>query len=67
MVDQKQFFCYNQFIDLASKLYLTEIDAVDKDADVYFPLFNKEEWNKEIISEKEENDIKYNHVLYKRK
>lgn len=58
---------YNQFIDLASKLYLTEIDAVDKDADVYFPLFNKEEWNKEIISEKEENDIKYNHVLYKRK
>ena len=58
---------YNQFINLASKLYLTEIDAVDKDADVYFPLFNKEEWNKEIISEKEENDIKYNHVLYKRK
>ena len=58
---------YKQFIDLASKLYLTEIDAVDKDADVYFPMFNKSEWNKEIISEKEENDIKYNHVLYKRK
>ena len=58
---------YKQFIDLASKLYLTEIDAVAKDADVYFPMFNKLEWNKEIISEKEENDIKYNHVLYKRK
>ena len=58
---------YKQFIDLATNLYLTEIDAVAKDADVYFPMFNKLEWNKEIISEKEENDIKYNHVLYKRK
>lgn len=58
---------YKQFIDFATNLYLTEIAAVDKDADVYFPSFNKEEWNKEIISEKEENDIKYNHVLYKRK
>jgi len=58
---------YTQFIDLAKNLYLTEIDAVDKEADVYFPIFNKEEWNKEIISENEENNIKYNHVLYKRK
>ena len=58
---------YNQFIDFANKLYLTEIEEVDKDADVYFPIFNKEEWDKEIISKKEENDIKYNHVLYKRK
>ena len=58
---------YKQFIEIANNLYLTEIDAVDKEADVYFPVFNKEEWNKEIISEKEENDIKYNHVLYKRK
>ena len=58
---------YKAFIDIATTLYLTEIDDIEKDADVYFPIFNKEEFNKEIIKELEENDIKYKHVLYKRK
>lgn len=58
---------YKQFIDLASKLYLTEIDASDKDADVYFPEFNKEEWEREEIASNEDNSINYKHVLYKKK
>lgn len=58
---------YKQFIDLANNLYLTEIDAEDKDADVYFPQFNKNDFEKEIISENNENSLKYKHVLYKRK
>jgi len=58
---------YNEFIDIASKLYLTEIDDECKDADVYFPVFDKKDFDKEIISSKEENNIKFNHVLYKRK
>lgn len=58
---------YRQFIDLASKLYLTEIDDECKDADVYFPSFDKNDFNKQILSENEENSIKYKHVLYKRK
>ena len=58
---------YKAFIDIASTLYLTEIDDIEKDADVYFPIFNKEEFTKEIIKELEENGIKYKHVLYKRK
>lgn len=58
---------YKSFIDIASALYLTEIDDIEKDADVYFPIFNKEGFNKEIIKELEENSIKYKHVLYKRK
>lgn len=58
---------YKSFIDIATTLYLTEIDDIEKDADVYFPTFNKEEFNKEIIKELEENKIKYRHVLYKRK
>ena len=58
---------YKAFIDMASKLYLTEIEAEEKEADVYFPTFNKEEYNKEIISDLEENSIKFKHVLYKRK
>ena len=58
---------YSQFIDLATKLYLTEIKATDTTADVYFPKFNKEEWDREILTDLEENNIKFNHVLYKRK
>ena len=48
-------------------MYLTEINAIDSDADVYYPKFNTVDWNKEIISEKEENSIEFKHVLYKRK
>ena len=58
---------YRQFIDLATKMYLTEIDASDKDADVYFPHFNKEDWEKEELCSKQEETINYKHVLYKRK
>ena len=53
---------YKAFIDISTTLYLTEIDDIEKDADVYFPTFNKEEFNKEIIKELEENSIKYIHV-----
>lgn len=58
---------YNSFVELASNMYLTEIEAEEKNADVYFPKFNINEWNKEIISNHEQNNIKYSHVLYKRK
>lgn len=58
---------YAQFIDLATSMYLTEIDAIDEEADVYFPRFNVDEWVKEIIKEDEENNIEFKHVLYKRK
>lgn len=58
---------YSQFIDIATNMYLTEIKATDKKANVYFPKFNKNEWTKEILTDLEENNIKFNHVLYKRK
>ena len=58
---------YKEFIDIASRMYLTEIDASDKDADVYFPNFNKEEWEREEIATNQKNSINYKHVLYKRK
>ena len=58
---------YQQFVDLATKMYLTEIDAVDNDADVYFPKFNKEDWDREELASNQENSINYKHVLYKKK
>ena len=58
---------YKQFIDLANKLYLTEIDVIDKEADVFFPKFNINEWDKEELANCEENSINFKHILYKRK
>ena len=58
---------YEQFIDLATKMYLTEINLEEKDADVYFPKFNLIDWDREELLQKEENNIKFTHVLYKRK
>lgn len=57
---------YRQMINYANKLLLTEIDSTSR-ADVYFPTFNKEEWNKEIISTNKYNDINYKHVSYTKK
>ena len=58
---------YKQFIDLVSTMYLTEIDAECKDASVYFPKFNKDEWTREVLKENSDNNINYKHVKYLRK
>ena len=58
---------YIQFLEFSNNLYLTEINSEYEKADVYFPTFNKEEYNKIVLSENEENNIKYSHVLYKKK
>ena len=58
---------YREFINDSDRMILTEIDSTDKEADVYFPDFNKKEWEKNIISEHEYKNIKYKHILYKRK
>lgn len=57
---------YKEFLDIATKIILTEIDE-ESEADVYFPKFNKDEWNrKELCSHKNEN-LKYSHILYTKK
>lgn len=58
---------YSEFIDLCQDIYLTEIDASDRSADVYFPPFDKEKYKREVLDECEENKIKYKHVVYRRK
>lgn len=57
---------YKQFISIADELLLTEIDAECKDADVYFPEFDKKDYKRKVIKEVEENGIKYTHVSYRR-
>ena len=58
---------YKEFLEDSNKLVLTEIDDEDKKADTYFPYFDKNEWLKEELSQVEENNIKYKHIIYTRK
>ena len=57
---------YNEFINYVDKMYLTLVDE-EFTADAFFPLFNENEWTKEVLSENEENNLKYKHVLYEKK
>ena len=58
---------YSQFINIADKIYLTEVAATCDDAQVYFPQFDKEQYEKNIVGQNEDNGISYKHVLYKRR
>ena len=58
---------YRQFLPYASKLYLTEIDAICNDADTFFPEFDKDEWRKTFIEAHNTKDINYKMYLYERK
>ena len=58
---------YNQFIDYADKLYLTEIMDTDNEADTFFPKFNKRKYSKIILDAGEDNGIKYKMCLYEKK
>ncbi len=60
---------YKELLEYANKLYLTEIDAEDKEAEVYFPNFNKEDFDRTELThfKDEKTGIKFKHVLYKRR
>ncbi len=57
---------YNQLIDDADTMYLTEIDA-EAEADCFFPEIKDNEWEKEILCTHDDNEPKYKHLIYKRK
>ena len=58
---------YEEFIENASRMLLTEIEDECMDADVYFPSFEKREWECVTLGNQEENHVKYKHLEYKRK
>lgn len=55
---------YKQFLPYADELLLTEIDAESTEADVYFPEFNKEDYDRYYLTSNKDNGIKYSHVSY---
>ena len=58
---------YKEFINYSDRMILTEINDTDPYADVYFPKFNKNEWNKNILKEGVYKSLKYKHVEYTKK
>ena len=58
---------YKEMLPYAEKLYLTEVDAGDKDAEVFFPEFDKSKYERELIKKGADNDLTYSHVLYIKK
>lgn len=57
---------YAEFLPVASKIYLTEVDAEDKEADTYFPEFDKTKFERKIIKKGNEDDLTFAICLYQR-
>lgn len=57
---------YKQFLELSDMMYLTEVDYTCE-ADVFFPNFNKEEWDSTCLKKVEENNMKFKHMQYVKK
>lgn len=58
---------YSQFLPLADKIYLTEIDDECSGADTFFEGFDSSHYTRTVLGENEENGIAFTHVLYTKK
>lgn len=57
---------YKQFLDFCDKIYLTEVYE-SREADVYFPKFDKNLYDREVIKTGESKTLKYDFAIYRRK
>lgn len=57
---------YGEFLPLCDRLYLTEIDAEDSNADVFFPSFDKSDFERKKLTDFTVNGIHFSHILYTR-
>lgn len=58
---------YASFLKYAKKLYLTEVNKSDKEADTFFEKFDKKDYKKEVVGDGEDNGISYKFVVYTKK
>ena len=58
---------YQQAIEVADTMYLTELNEFDYEADTYFPYFDKNEWNVNHLESGIDNGISYQRNKYVRK
>ena len=57
---------YSMYLPEAEKIYLTEVDAT-KPADVYFPEFRADDFERKVLKTSETNGVKYEMAEYTRK
>ena len=55
---------YEKMLPFCQRLYLTEIDASDAQADTFFPEFDKNKYNRLVVGEGEDHGIKYTFCQY---
>ena len=60
-------YVYKQFLEDVSKIVLTEVDAESKEANKFFPYFDKKEWQVVSLGDNQDNGISYLHKVYTRK
>ncbi len=58
---------YRQMIDYANLMYLTEINKEYPNADTFFPDYNKEDWQRQCLSNHSERGVDYCHAMYIKK
>jgi dihydrofolate reductase len=57
---------YAQAIPLVSRMYLTEVRHAPKDADTFFPEFDRGEWSETSRESHDENGFRFDFVVYDR-
>jgi len=57
---------YREALEIADRIYLTEVDLIIEDGDSFFPEFDQNEYNSELL-EISETSVKYARYLYKRR
>lgn len=58
---------YREFLPIAQRLYLTEVDTNVLEADAWFPEFDKSEFERVVLGEGQEGDLSYRFVKYERR
>ncbi|MDO4759360.1 MAG: dihydrofolate reductase [Candidatus Saccharibacteria bacterium] len=58
---------FRQMIELVDRMYLTEVEAEDTEADTFFPNFNQQDWTRKVVGQGQDGNYYYKHVLYLRK
>jgi dihydrofolate reductase len=58
---------YAEMLKYSDKIYLTEVEAEDKDADTFFQPFNKDDYIRTEVGTCTENGINFTFVVYSKK
>ena len=55
---------YKEFLPIAHRMIITEVDLYIKDGDTFFPEWNISEWKEQSRDQREENGIEFSFVEY---